>query len=214
MNKTNIKRTVGFGVMVIAILIFAHTIYGSVFYASDSGLSLNPDIQTVEASSTVASSVITTAPDRREGALPDRLIIPSLKINANVQYTTTNAKGNMGTPNNFTDVSWFKPGTVPGEIGSSVMAGHVDNGLSLDGVFKHLEDIQVGDDLYVQKNDGTKLHFEVVEVTSYPYTDVPAQRIFGSTDGKFLNLITCVGEWVPGQKTYDRRLIVYSRLVE
>lgn len=215
----NAKRTIGFGLMIIAIMVFAHTIYGSVFYASTDTSSLNPlnqhVITTAEASSTVSSEIISSdGDDKTNPELPNTLIIPSLDIEANVQYVGTNSKGNMGTPNNFTDVSWYKPGTIPGETGSAVMAGHVDNGLSLSGVFKHLENIKAGDDVYVMRNDGLKLHFVVNNVVSYPYTDVPAEIIFGSQEGKFLNLITCVGEWVPGQKTYNQRLIVYTTLVE
>lgn len=217
MDKTKIKKTIGFGVMAIAMLIFAHTIYGSVFYAADNGSSnLGNATPTpiLEIPTTVSSGVIGSKRVPPKSELPDRLIIPSLEINANVQYTGVNSKGNMGTPNNFTDVAWFKPGTVPGEEGSAVMAGHVDNGLALDGVFKHLEDIEVGDKIDVVRNDKVVLHFQVVRVTSYPYDQVPAEEIFGSKEGKFLNLITCVGDWVPGEKTYDRRLVVYSKLVE
>ncbi|CAN5116954.1 hypothetical protein BH11PAT3_BH11PAT3_3130 [soil metagenome] len=176
------------------------------------------------ATTSIAKPVVTvkTVPSTRTSTstppastLPKRLIIPSLNIDANVQYVTINAKGNMGTPNNFTDVSWYKPGTEPGKVGSAVMAGHVDNGLSLAGVFKKLDTIQVGDDVFVQQASGAKLHFKVEKVTSYPYTEVPVVSIFTSQDGsKRLNLITCVGAWVPGQKTYDRRLVVYTKLVE
>lgn len=158
--------------------------------------------------------VATTTPVTNPSSLPTRLIIPSLSIDANVQYVTINAKGNMGTPNNFTDVSWYKPGTVPGQLGSAVMAGHVDNGLSLAGVFKHLDTIQVGADVYVKQASGAQLHFIVERVVHYPYTAVPAQEVFNTHDAKRLNLITCVGAWVPGQKTYDERLVVYTRLVE
>ena len=236
----NTKRIIALSIVLIALFVLGHTIYGSVFYASNEGASIvdvtdggnTPLIPVVDASTDTSTGNISVAssshpiivPPKKTtpapvpptaSALPQRLIIPALSINANVQYVTVNAKGNMGTPNNFTDVSWYKPGTQPGGVGSAVMAGHVDNGLSLAGVFKKLDTIQVGDDVYVQEVNGTKLHFKVEKVTSYPYTEVPVEAIFTSSDGsKRLNLITCVGAWVPGQKTYDRRLVVYTKLVE
>lgn len=143
---------------------------------------------------------------------PVRLIIPSIGVNANVQQVGINAKGNMGVPNNFTDVAWYKLGPSPGQRGSAVIDGHVDNGLGLPGVFKNLASVKVGDDLEVQTKEGSLLHFTVEKTQTYPYQSVPVQAIFGPSDAARLNLITCDGAWVAGQKTYDHRLVVFARL--
>ena len=132
--------------------------------------------------------------------------------NAHVQYVGVNVHGNMKAPSNFTDVAWYQPGTVPGLEGSAVMAGHVDNGLALDGVFKHLSDLRIGNDIYVATADGTQLHFVVSDIQTYPYQRVPLEKLFGQNDGAYLNLITCVGGWVTGRHTYDHRLVIYTRL--
>lgn len=145
--------------------------------------------------------------------LPARLQIPSLHIDASVQHVGINTKGNMANPNNFTDVGWYKYGPPPGYRGSAVFAGHVDNGLKLRGIFKELSNIQVGDDIYVLTKGGKSVHFVVDEVKSYPYKDAPAETIFAQKDTGRLNLITCNGAWVPGEKTYDERLVVFSKLV-
>jgi sortase A len=145
---------------------------------------------------------------------PARLQIPSLDIDAKVQDVGINSKGNMGVPNNFTDVGWYKYGVVPGGPGSAVMAGHVDNGLSLPGVFKNLKDLKAGDDVYVERNDGTKLHFVVTGTRSYPYDDVPTEILFNPSGSVRLNLITCTGSWVKTDKTYDQRLVVFTRLAD
>src|SRR6185503_17165796 len=108
---------------------------------------------------------------------------------------------NMGTPSNFTDVAWYKYGTVPGQVGSAVIDGHVDNGLALAGVFKHLTDIKNGADVYVITKEGTKIHFVVQDIQSYPYKSVPTTLLFNQKDRARLNLVTCAGTWVPGDKT-------------
>ena len=146
-------------------------------------------------------------------SLPARLLIPTLSIDARVQYVGMNNKGDMGIPNNFKDVGWYRYGTVPGQLGSAVMDGHVDNGLALGGVFKHLGDIEVGDDVYVIAKDGSKLHFIVRGIETYPYTGGPIERIFGANDVARLNLITCVGTWIQGDQTYADRLVVYTTFV-
>jgi len=60
-----------------------------------------------------------------------------------------NSKENIGTPNNFTDVAWYSAGVVPGEVGSTIIVGHVDNGLGMAGVFIHLADIEMGDQVTI-----------------------------------------------------------------
>jgi LPXTG-site transpeptidase (sortase) family protein len=109
-------------------------------------------------------------------------------------------------------VGWYKYGTVPGFMGSAVIDGHVDNALSLDGVFKHLGDLKEGDDIYIDTASSTALHFVVREAVSYPSEDVPAEKVFKADDAARLNLITCDGTWVQGKKEYDRRLVVYAVL--
>lgn len=145
---------------------------------------------------------------------PDRLVIPKLKIDAEIQHVGVTKTGNMAAPNNFTDVSWYKTGTVPGRLGSAVMAGHEDNAISLDGVFKHLEDLRPGDRVYVLGTKGERLEFKVIESQIYPYDKSPVERIFVAKDKVRLNLITCAGSWLASAKTNDHRLVVYTELVK
>ncbi len=144
---------------------------------------------------------------------PLRLLIPAIGVDANVQQVGVNKAGNMGVPTNFTDVAWYKFGTAPGQLGSAVIDGHVDNGLALAGVFKHLADVQVGDEVDVLTKEGSLLRFTVDEVGDYPMDAVPLERVFNRADTARLTLITCTGAWVPSKKTYDTRLVVYAHLL-
>lgn len=145
---------------------------------------------------------------------PRRLEIPSLGVNAAVQDVGIKVNGALATPSNFTDVAWYKDGPAPGQIGTAVIDGHVDNGLALAGVFKHLGNIELGESVYVVDNAGKKFHFIVTSIKTYPYDSTPPENIFDDGDaGSHLNLITCTGSWVPAGKTYDERLVVYTTLV-
>ena len=146
--------------------------------------------------------------------LPSRLIIPKLEIDAPVQRLGVTRTGNMAAPNNFTDVSWYKHGTVPGFKGSAVVAGHVDNALGTPAVFYELPKLEAGDDIYVVQEDGDKLHFKVIDKKLYRYNQSPVEKIFNDSTGTYLNLITCQGEWVPEAKSAENRLVVYTKLVE
>ena len=92
------------------------------------------------------------------------------------------------------------------------MAGHVDNGLSLPGVFKHLEDLQKGDDLYVQMGNGEKIHYVVTGFSVYDY-DADGSAVFNQKDGHYLKLVTCTGTWMPQFRTHDKRLVVVAKEV-
>jgi len=198
---TNIQRTIAWIVTIIAIGVFSWTLVHAVLFAPDAEVD-NPAL--------AASAPIARA---ASSALPARLIIPSLNVNAAVQQVGLTAQGAMGIPSNFTDVAWYKYGAIPGQAGSAAIDGHVDNGLSLPGVFKHLGDIQIGDDVYVQQADGSKLHFVVDEVETYPYLNTPSGYIFNRADAARLVLITCEGHWVKQDRTYDERLVAFSHLV-
>lgn len=119
----------------------------------------------------------------------------------------------MAVPSNYTDVGWYKYGVPPGRQGSAVIDGHVDNGLALPGVFKYLDKIKVGDDVYIEESDGGRLHFVVYDVEVYPYTDVPREKLFAAASSSYLNLITCGGSWLQSSHTYDHRMVVYTKLV-
>lgn len=138
---------------------------------------------------------------------PVRLLIPALEINTKVQKVGINTKGNMAAPNNFKDVGWYKYGTLPGDIGSAVMAGHVDNGLAFAGVFKRLGELEKGDDVYVDTDDGKRIRFSVIDSEVYDY-DANVPEVFTERDGRYLKLITCTGTWIPSNRTHNKRLVV------
>ncbi|MBX4216125.1 class F sortase [Candidatus Parcubacteria bacterium] len=144
---------------------------------------------------------------------PGRLVIPALGIDAPVEPVGKNGRGEMSAPSTFSSVSWYKEGTVPGEKGSAVMAGHVDNGLALAGVFKKLSDLKEGDDILVVTKGGAEMRFAVRRVESFPYKEVPLDELFSRDDKTRLNLVTCDGAWVRGERTYDHRLVVFAELL-
>ncbi|MES2953746.1 MAG: class F sortase [Patescibacteria group bacterium] len=144
-------------------------------------------------------------------ALPIRLVVPSLSVDANIQQVGITVSGAMATPKGFSDVGWYKYGPLPGDQGSSVMAGHFDDALGGDGVFKHLADLSEGDLVVVVFDDGSTREFKVREKKMVPYQSADAESVFLARDGgSHLNLVTCGGTWVRGSRTYSERLIVFT----
>lgn len=184
-------------ITVIATGIFGLTIVRASLFSPDTEIDVPVETETVE----------------NPAHYPERIRIPRLGIDTAIQHVGVNGKGNMAVPNNFTDVGWYKYGPAPGESGSAVLAGHVNNGLGLSGVFEHLSDLEVGDDIYITRADGTEVHFVVAGKRAYPYGEAPAEVIFNPQGSVRLNLITCEGKWVKEDKTYDQRLVVFTKLV-
>ncbi len=148
---------------------------------------------------------------------PLTLYIPALSVNAPIQAVGKAASGAMGTPqgvNKFREVGWYKFGPRPGQQGSAVIDGHLDNALSLKGVFYHLDQLKIGDEVSVQTDEGEQVFFRVTQVRTYDYKDASTDEVFISNDGKaHLNLITCEGAWVQREKSYDQRLVVFTDLI-
>jgi sortase A len=146
---------------------------------------------------------------------PTRISIPKINLDTEVESVGLTYSGNMSTPKKLMNTGWYKYGTVPGNKGSAVIDGHVDNGLGLAAVFKNLKQLAIGDDVYVKNNLNQELHFRVIDTQIYYYKDVPLTLMFNRDDGpSYLNLITCDGNWIPEEKTDDHRLVVYTKLVQ
>lgn len=148
---------------------------------------------------------------------PSRLRIPKLEIDSNIQHVGITSKGNMGVPvgkDKWVDVGWYKLGPKPGQIGNAVISGHLDNAIGMNAVFSDLERLEAGDELIVKDASGKEIKFRVTHKGTYDYREAPLQDIFGPTDKKRLNLITCAGDWIQSKKTYSHRLVVYSEAIE
>ncbi len=145
--------------------------------------------------------------------LPATLSIPSIGVNAPIIQVGLDKNGDVGTPKGPSEVAWYKLGPRPGSQGSAVITGHF--GPWLDGshsVFDNLENIKAGDKIYVKDDEGKTLVFEVKSQKVYNPDD-KASEVFNSTSGTHLNLITCHGDWLANQKTYNKRLVIFTDLV-
>ena len=200
------KTTQGIALIIVAVLVATFTIRRDLSWSNieESGLAVATNTALAASTAPKLASLV---------EYPNELSIPKINIVANVQHLGVTKSGNMAAPDNFSDVSWYKLGVIPGEKGSAVIAGH-KNGVYVRGVFKRLNELKVGDDVYITRKNGGKIHFKVVETAIYPYDKAPLERIFASSDGTYLNLITCTGNWNESIGSSDHRLVVYTELVE
>ncbi len=165
-------------------------------------------LSTTRLATTFASTQLTAASGP---IVPVRLRIPALGIDTNIEALGLQSSGAMDVPSNIWNGGWLASGTKPGDVGNAVIAGHKDS-VKGEAVFWSLENLSPGDKIYVSDSNGNELTFVVTELASYPLDNTPLNRVFGLSDQPQLNLITCYGDFVKEQHTYNKRLVVYSHL--
>lgn len=145
-------------------------------------------------------------------ALPVRLKIPKLNIDAFVESVGLTSGGAMEVPENTANVGWFNLGPRPGERGSAVISGHFDGENGEAGVFADLYKLKAGDKLSIEDDKGAEIVFSAGE--SRLYDPGFAEEVFSSGSGTRLNLITCDGVWDGVKKSYSKRLVVFFDIID
>lgn len=159
----------------------------------------------------VTYTKISRAPTR-EKVTPQRIIIPSIGIDTEIQEVGLTQNGAMEVPSSTTEVGWYKFGPHPGQVGSAVITGHYDGENGTKGVFEKLHLLKKGDKIYIIESNGKKITFTVRESRKYD-PDADASEVFNQSDSSHLNLITCDGKWDTAQESYSKRLVVFTDVV-
>ncbi|CDO04087.1 sortase, marine proteobacterial type [Oceanobacillus picturae] len=149
--------------------------------------------------------------DKEYNLNPKSITIDAIDVESEVESVGLLENGEMEVPEDFRKTGWFDLGTNPGDRGSSVIAGHVDDKTG-PGVFFDLNKLKKGDEVEVTGESGEKLVFEVVDKQRFPKEDAPINDIFGYTSRRMLNLITCIGEFDYSIGGRLERLVVYTEL--
>jgi sortase (surface protein transpeptidase) len=105
---------------------------------------------------------------------------------------------------------WYEAGTTPGETGTAVVAGHVDNA---DGpaVFYSLGAIRKGATIEVQRRDGSVALFSVDAVEVYQADAFPDEKVYGAAGRPELRVITCGGPYSRATG-YQGNVVVFAHL--
>lgn len=146
-------------------------------------------------------------------ARPQRLRIPALDVDTQVEAVGRGEDDTMGLPSHWDVTAWYAPGPRPGELGNAVIAGHFNTPRDRPAVFWDLKKLEAGDTVHVYDSDGTRHIFLVESVRAYPFDAAPINDIFGfDPSARRLNLITCAGEWSKTVGNYTERLVVRTTL--
>lgn len=144
---------------------------------------------------------------------PVRLRIPDIFIDTNFVPLGLQDNGEIEIPEGYTEVGWYTYGPTPGEIGPSVVLGHVDS-YQGPGVFLFLGQLKEGSVVYIDREDGTTATFRVTALERYNRDEFPTEKVYGNLDYAGIRLITCSGTYNRDTLEYDRVLVVYGELVD
>lgn len=139
--------------------------------------------------------------------VPDRIQLPSLKVEAPVIPVGIESDGAMGTPSNARDVAWWD-GLEVG-AGNALLAGHKDYN-RVQGSFFQLQALKPGDPIVIHGQAGT-LTF-VVEWVRQMDADSDATEILGPQPQPTLTLITCGGKFDRSIRHYQDRVVARAVL--
>ncbi len=146
-----------------------------------------------------------------------RLLIPSIGVDAEFSFKQVPPSGQMPNPNGPTDVAyydfgqWPGMGGVPGLGGNVVLAGHVDYIRYGPAVFWDLAQVKAGDRIQIRMKDGAVIEYQVEFNKTFEVGNADWSSIVAATGDESVTLITCGGEFEAGH--YSDRRIVWGRRI-
>jgi sortase (surface protein transpeptidase) len=153
--------------------------------------------------------------DPIEGAVPKRVEVPSIGIEAPVVARGLDKDGAIEPPSYDTPqtVGWYGDGTEPGAKGPALLVGHVDTE-TRPAVFYGLSAARPGAKVDITRADGTVAEFTIDDVQVFTRARFDADKAYGPRkDGRAeLRLITCGGTFDRKTHSYDANVVVSAYL--
>jgi hypothetical protein len=146
-------------------------------------------------------------------ATPTRVRIPAIKVNAPLMSLALDSTGRLAAPpeQNRNLAGWYGDGTSPGEIGTAVIAGHVDNDRG-PAVFYGLGALKPGAEVDVDRSDGVTAVFTVDAVQAYDARAFPDDKVYGDAARAELRVITCGAGFDKRHHEYLGNVVVFAHL--
>jgi Sortase domain len=147
-------------------------------------------------------------------SIPVSVGIPAIGVHAVLLRLGVRPNGAMQVPplQQPGVAAWYKYSVTPGQLGTSVIEGHVDNEHGA-AVFFRLGALRPGDLVNVRLADGITAIFRVTGVRQYLKSTFPAKAVYRATRFAALRLITCGGAFDYATSQYLSSTVVFAFLV-
>jgi len=147
-------------------------------------------------------------------SLPVSVDIPAIGVHSKLLHLGDNPDGTIQVPPlpaRAGEAAWYKYSPTPGQLGASVIEGHLDSYRGA-AVFFRLGALRPGDRVDVTLADGITAVFRVTGVRQYAKSRFPAKTIYGTTRYAALRLITCGGVFDYATRNYLSSTVVFAYL--
>lgn len=144
----------------------------------------------------------------------DRVRIKELRVNAPAIAVGLDAEGwvDAPPPDDPNLAGWFTGAVSPGEKGTAVVVGHVDNQQG-PAVFYGLGSLEKGDRVEIVRRDRRTAVFKIYGIEVFEKDNFPGDRVYANGGAPELRVITCGGGFSE-QNGYDGNVVVFARLVQ
>jgi sortase (surface protein transpeptidase) len=106
---------------------------------------------------------------------------------------------------------WYGGSVTPGEVGTSLIVGHVDTHRG-PAVFYLLSSLRQGDPVEVDRSDHSTAVFTVDSVQAILRTDFDERKVYADASRPELRLITCGGTFDRKTQEYSSNVVVFAHL--
>jgi hypothetical protein len=147
---------------------------------------------------------------------PVSISIPAINVNASpTQKLGLLPDGSIQVPplEDTKASGWYTGSPAPGVQGPSVILGHVDSAKNGPSVFYSLGKLKPGDEVAVNRQDGSVAVFKIDGVREYAKNQFPTEVVYGNLDHAGLRLITCGGTFDPRSGHYESNIVAFASLV-
>lgn len=146
---------------------------------------------------------------------PVRIRIDSIDVDSPLHALGLNSDRSLQVPSGqrYDEAAWYEGSPTPGQVGPAVVEGHVTGSGGVASVFYELGDVDPGDRVEVDREDGRTAIFAMDRIAQYPKAELPKIAVFGNSDRPELRLITCGGSYDPQTRRHQDNVVVYAHLI-
>lgn len=142
---------------------------------------------------------------------PRHISIPAISVDHPVINVGLLSNGSMEIPHDVDELGWYEPGIKPGELGSAVIAGHVDSASQGRGAFFDLRLLETGDNIEITDDESVVREWVVTDIARFDKNEIPMDDIFRwEGESEDLVLVTCGGEFDRTRRSYNDNIVVYA----
>jgi Sortase domain len=178
------------------------------------GVAIASQVHAPQPSSAVAGAIGGAHGPSLRRSLPVSVGIPAIGVHSRLLHLGVDSRGAIEVPPLFSradEAAWYKYSATPGQIGASIIVGHVDT-VAGPAVFFRLGALRPGNRIDVTLADGVTAVFRVTGVREYLKSKFPAKTIYRAAHFAALHLITCGGAFDYATRNYLSSIVVFAAL--